>query len=77
MVNTVHHQAIKDLGRDLEVFARSEDGFIEAFGYTKEGAGKVMGVQWQPEFSQTQKGILLDENLILNVFIEHARQHRN
>ncbi|WP_312351022.1 gamma-glutamyl-gamma-aminobutyrate hydrolase family protein, partial [Sphingobacterium multivorum] len=32
LVNTVHHQAIKDLGRDLEVFARSEDGFIEAFG---------------------------------------------
>ncbi|WP_286733902.1 MULTISPECIES: gamma-glutamyl-gamma-aminobutyrate hydrolase family protein [Sphingobacterium] len=77
LVNTVHHQAVKDLGRDLEVYARSEDGFIEAFGYIKEAAGKVMGVQWHPEFSQTQKGILLDENLIFNVFIEHAKQHRN
>ncbi|WP_312335735.1 gamma-glutamyl-gamma-aminobutyrate hydrolase family protein [Sphingobacterium sp.] len=77
LVNTVHHQAIKDLGRDLEVYARSEDGFVEAFGYSKEVPGKVMGVQWHPEFSQTQAGKLLDEDLIFNVFIEHARQHRN
>jgi len=77
LVNTVHHQAIKDLGRDLEVYARSEDGFVEAFGYSKEAPGKVMGVQWHPEFSQTQAGKLLDEDLIFNVFIEHARLHRN
>ena len=76
-VNTVHHQAIKQLGQDLEVYVRSDDGFIEAFGYTKVAAGKVMGVQWHPEFSGTQAGELLDEELIFNVFLEHAKQHRN
>nr|WP_306429924.1 gamma-glutamyl-gamma-aminobutyrate hydrolase family protein [Sphingobacterium sp. E70] len=76
-VNTVHHQAVKQLGQDLEVYAHSDDGFIEAFGYTKAAPGKVMGVQWHPEFSVTQAGKLLDEELIFNVFLEHAKQHRN
>lgn len=76
-VNTVHHQAVKQLGQDLEVYAHSDDGFIEAFGYTKAAPGKVMGVQWHPEFSATQAGELLDEELIFNVFLEHAKQHRN
>ncbi len=43
------HQAVKDLGNDLEVYAHSDDGLIEAFGYKNEPAGKVMGVQWHPE----------------------------
>lgn len=72
LVNTVHHQAVKKLGNNLEVYATSEDGFIEAFGYTKEPEGKVMGVQWHPEFSHTQKGILIDEDIIYNAFLEHA-----
>lgn len=76
-VNTVHHQAVKQLGQDLEVYAHSDDGFIEAFGYTKAAPGKVMGVQWHPEFSATQAGELLDEELIFNVFLEYAKQHRN
>lgn len=77
LVNTVHHQGIKELGGNLDVYARSEDGFIEAFGYNKEPEGKVMGVQWHPEFSHTQAGILLDEELIFNVFYNYAKQNRN
>ena len=77
-VNTVHHQAVKTLGKDLSVYAKSEDGFIEAFGYTKEPEGKVMGVQWHPEFSHTQNGHLIDENIIFNTFFDHAQQqHTN
>lgn len=72
-VNTVHHQAVKTLGKDLEVYATSDDGFIEAFGYTKEPEGKVMGVQWHPEFSHTQQGQLINEDIIFNAFIHHAR----
>ena len=29
-VNSLHHQAVKRLGRGLKVTARSEDGFVEA-----------------------------------------------
>lgn len=70
-VNTVHHQAVKDLGDDLEVYALSPDGLIEAFGYTKEPEGKVFGVQWHPEFSPTLKDELIDENILYEAFLEH------
>ncbi len=47
-VNSLHHQAIKRLGRGLKVTAHSEDGFVEAV----EAAGEypfLMAVQWHPE----------------------------
>jgi len=47
-VNSLHHQAVKRLGRGLKVTARSEDGFVEAL----ESAGEypfLMAVQWHPE----------------------------
>lgn len=71
-VNTVHHQAIKTLGKDLDIYAVSEDGLIEAFGYTKEPAGKIMGVQWHPEFSHTLKEELIDADKLYDAFLEHV-----
>lgn len=54
-INTVHHQAIQQLGKDLVVEAVSPvDGIIEAVRYAATGAaGKTYarGVQWHPEFS--------------------------
>jgi putative glutamine amidotransferase len=46
-VNSMHHQGIKALGRDLVVSATSDDGLIEAV----EGAGDAfcVGLQWHPE----------------------------
>jgi putative glutamine amidotransferase len=44
---STHHQAVKDLGRDLRVIARSSDGIIE--GIELPGHPKVIGVQWHPE----------------------------
>ncbi len=47
-VNSLHHQAVKRLGRGLKVTARSEDGFVEAV----ESAADypfLMAVQWHPE----------------------------
>lgn len=46
LVNSSHHQAIKDLGVGLKVSGVSPDGIIEAV----EGEiGFVVGVQWHPE----------------------------
>jgi putative glutamine amidotransferase len=48
MVNSFHHQAIKNIAEGLVVTARSSDGLIEAV----ELPGKskpVFGVQWHPE----------------------------
>lgn len=74
IVNTVHHQAIKKLGANLQVYARSEDGLIESFGYTKEPEGKVFGVQWHPEFSSTLEGLVLPADRIYQTFLDHARK---
>ena len=47
-VNTLHHQAIKDLGKDLIPLAESPDGLIEAV--KMEGKRFVCAVQWHPEY---------------------------
>jgi putative glutamine amidotransferase len=44
-----HHQAVKDLGRDLKIIARSEDGVAEAMERTDGKFG--LFVQWHPEAS--------------------------
>ena len=75
MVNTVHHQAIKDLGKDLEVLAICpEDGIIEAIGYTGAEEGKVMAVQWHPEFSEALSDQLIDKHRLLDVFFTHVKE---
>ncbi len=45
--NSFHHQAIKDLGGELEIMARSTDGMIEAVWSSKKRY--LRGYQWHPE----------------------------
>jgi putative glutamine amidotransferase len=55
-VNSMHHQAIKDLAADLRPTAFAPDGIIEAV----EGASGryLVGVQWHPEeLAETQPGM--------------------
>ncbi len=47
-VNSLHHQAVKRLGRGLKVTAHSEDGFVEAVESADEYPF-LMAVQWHPE----------------------------
>jgi len=47
-VNSLHHQAIKRLGRGLKVTAHSEDGLVEAVE-AAEDYPFLMAVQWHPE----------------------------
>lgn len=46
-VNTLHHQALKDIAPGLRVVGRAPDGIVEAVEGT--GAGFVIGVQCHPE----------------------------
>lgn len=71
-VNSVHHQAIKDVGKGLVVEARSEDGVIEAI--RAEGLPYVFAVQWHPEFQDPADRSLFDSRPILNEFLSHARR---
>lgn len=45
-VRCTHHQAVGELGRDLTVVARADDGVVEAVLHDH---APVTGVQWHPE----------------------------
>lgn len=73
-VNSVHHQAIKELAPDFVVEARCpEDQIIEAIRW--QGQGYVAAVQWHPEFHVAGQGTL-DDTPILVDFLNEARQRR-
>ena len=67
-VNTLHHQAAKDLGRDLTPMAVAPDGIIEAV----QLAGKrfVWAVQWHPEYMFKTDP---DSLAIFSCFIKHCQ----
>jgi putative glutamine amidotransferase len=75
VVNSIHHQAVKELGRDIHVEAMSEpDGVVEAIRYQR--APFVMGLQWHPEFHRASGGELLDCTPVLDEFLRAARETR-
>jgi putative glutamine amidotransferase len=47
VVNTLHHQALRDIAPSLRVTGRAPDGVVEAVEGT--GAGFILGVQCHPE----------------------------
>ena len=74
-VNSIHHQAVNSLGRDLVVEAvSSDDGIVEAIRYQK--APFVVGVQWHPEFHRPNSDALLDCSPLLDHFLRAARETR-
>ncbi|ANQ23868.1 hypothetical protein BA893_19785 [Vibrio natriegens] len=47
-VNSLHHQAVKDVGDGLRVAGRDLDGFVQAIESTH--SQPIRGVQWHPEY---------------------------
>lgn len=75
LVNSIHHQAVKTLGKDMQVEALSyPDNVIEAIRYQR--APFVMGLQWHPEFHRAGGVELLDCTGILDSFLRAARETR-
>jgi putative glutamine amidotransferase len=75
IVNSIHHQAVKNLGRDLSIEAVSAgDGLIEAVRYRR--APFVVGVQWHPEFHRAGGPEMLDCTPLLDSFLRSARETR-
>ena len=72
-VNSIHHQSVKTLGRNLRVEAWSEsDRVVEAIRGT--GASYVLGVQWHPEFHPPGDQSVLDSAPILDEFLRAAQR---
>ncbi len=74
-INTIHHQAVKKVGRGLVVEGLSEpDGIVEALRW--EGPSFVMGVQWHPEFMDPSDPKLLDGRPLLAAFLDACRHRK-
>ena len=67
-VNSCHHQAIKELGNDLQPMAISEDGLIESCYAPHKKF--VWGVQWHPELMCTEK----ESQKIFEEFIRKCKE---
>jgi putative glutamine amidotransferase len=74
-VNSIHHQGIKVLGRDLIAEAWSDDGIIEAVRGT--GDSFIAGVQWHPEFHDGRDPSLLAADPLMRAFLDAASQRRD
>jgi putative glutamine amidotransferase len=72
-VNSVHHQALRQIGRGLVVEARSvPDGVVEAVRYAPAGEDApafAYGVQWHPEFMTPGMKGFVDPQMLLTGFL--------
>jgi len=68
-VNSTHHQAVRDLGKDLIISARAEDGMIEAI--ESKAHRFVLGVQWHPEALAPHRQ---DQQRIFSRFVSECKQ---
>ena len=70
-VNTSHHQAIKEPGRNLRVTARALDGVIECVEDTRLDRF-VLGVQWHPELGWESDAL---SKAIFRRFVAESANH--
>lgn len=66
-VNSLHHQALRSVGPDHRVVARSPDGMIEAIeslAVEDGGRGWELGVQWHPEKRAGRESDLLFRHFV-------------
>jgi len=76
-VNSLHHQAVKELGNDIVVEAVGvPDGIVEAIRW--RGPSYVFGMQWHPEFlaQRSLDESQLDGSPIISEFLSSARSRR-
>jgi len=72
-VNSIHHQAVDELGTGLSVVARSSDGTIEAIEH-EDSSWPLIAVQWHPEFlAVADHG---PSNDLFAAFVESAAKYR-
>lgn len=68
--NSSHHQAVKNLGKNLIVSAKAKDGVIEAI--EDEFHPFCVGVEWHPEYNSDSS-----DNNIFKALIDSAISYKN
>ena len=68
-VNSIHHQAIKDLSPEFQAEAYSVgDGLVEAIRRKDPSKSYIAALQWHPEFHQPGSDTI-DDGVVLNDFL--------
>ena len=71
-VNTHHHQAVAEIGRDLVPIAWASDGVVEAIQDSRPERF-VLGVQWHPELSWQTDEL---SRTIFGLFVSRCRERK-
>jgi putative glutamine amidotransferase len=75
-INSIHHQAIKDVAPGFSVEARCpDDGIVEAVRH--RGSTYLAAVQWHPEFHAPGDAEVFDDGPMLADFLHACRVARN
>lgn len=69
VVNSFHHQAVKDIALGYVVTAWSKDGIAEAI--ERRGKSFLLAVQWHPELMAASHPLMQE---LFNRFVEEARR---
>lgn len=72
-VNSLHYQAVNDLGQGLRIDAVAPDGTVEAMSLEKPN-GFMLAVQWHPEYKSTENAL---SRAIFDAFAKAIAEHRN
>lgn len=70
-VNSLHHQAVRDVGEGLRVVATSPDGIIEATETTSPNRF-LIGVQWHPEKLMPENKL---QQKLIQAFVDAATEN--
>ncbi len=68
-INSIHHQAAKQVAPGFMVEARADDGVIEAISCA-DHSRFIVGVQWHPEFHDGRDPELMDRRPLMQSFLE-------
>jgi gamma-glutamyl-gamma-aminobutyrate hydrolase PuuD len=71
---SIHHQGVKELGKNLRVEAISDDGLIESFSSTEDSF--YLGVQWHPEFHKPEDPRYLGSEPLIKMFLDACKKRR-
>ncbi len=66
-VNSLHHQAVKDVAEGFEVSARDRDNIVQ--GIEAVAAPLRVGVQWHPEYMPQRR----DQRRLFQAFVDYCR----
>jgi len=68
MVNSTHHQAVKNVGQNIIASSYAPDGVIESIEHTSHPF--MIGVEWHPEYLTTD-----EDKKIFDHFIQEAEKY--